>query len=66
MLLTKFIMIEHGKLDAIDKIYNDRTKESDYWCKIIETAFNQSFVMTKKDHEDFRNYTKCWICKKSY
>ena len=22
--------------------------------------------MTKKDHEDFNNSTKCWICKREY
>ena len=22
--------------------------------------------MTEKDHEDFKNSTKCWICKKVY
>ena len=29
---------------------NDSTKESNYCSKIIETAFNQSFVITKTDH----------------
>ena len=22
--------------------------------------------MTERDHEDFNNSTKCWICKKAY
>ena len=22
--------------------------------------------MAKKDHEDFNNYTKFWVCKKAY
>ena len=45
---SKPYKIYFDKLDVIDKILNDRTKESDCCSKIIETAFNQSFVITKK------------------
>ena len=36
-------------------------KESEYCSKVIETQFK-----TEKDHEDFNNSTKCWICRKAY
>ena len=32
---------------------------------VIKAAFNKPLVMTEKDHEDFNNSTKCWICKKA-
>ena len=41
-------------------------KDSEYCSKVIETQFNNPLVMTEKDHEDFKNPTKCWICKKEY
>ena len=28
--------------------------------------FNKPFVMTEKEHKDFKNFIKCWICKKAY
>ena len=37
-----------------------------YSSKVIETELNKPLPMTKKDHEDFQNFTKCWICKKVY
>ena len=33
--------------------------------KVNETEFNKTFVMTEKDHEDFKNSTKSCICKKA-
>ena len=38
-------------------------KESEYWSKIIETELNKPIHMTKKYKKDFKNSTKCWICK---
>lgn len=40
--------------------------ESKYCSKGIKTKFNKSHLMTKKDHEDFENFSKRWICKKVY
>ena len=33
---------------------------------MIKKNFNKELVMTKKDHEDFENSTKCWICDNNY
>ena len=33
--------------------------ESKYCSKGIKTKFNKSHLMTKKDHEDFENFSKC-------
>ena len=41
-------------------------KESECCSKVIETKFDKSLVMTKKDYGDFKNSSKCWICKKVY
>ena len=41
-------------------------KESEYCSKVIETEFNKPLIIIKEDHEDFKNSTKCWICKKAY
>ena len=30
------------------------------------TEFNEPLVMTKKDHDDLKNFAKRWICKKPY
>ena len=38
-------------------------KESEYWSKIIETELNKPIDMTKLYKKDFKNSTKCWICK---
>ena len=30
--------------------------------EVIETVFNKTLLMTRKDHEDSKNFTKCcWI-----
>ena len=36
------------------------------FCSIIETEFKSSLVMTKKDPEDLRKSTICWIFKKPF
>lgn len=41
-------------------------KEKEYWSKVIEREFHKPPVMTDKDNEDFKNYTKCWIFKRAY
>ena len=52
--------------DIIDMFLNDRMKESEYCPKLIETEFNKPLALTKRDHEDFNNSTKSWICRKAY
>ena len=32
----------------------------------MEKHFNKKFVMTKEDHEDFENFSKCWVCDNVY
>ena len=50
---------------AIDKfMINGMIRESEYYSKVIKTTFNKPLVMTEKDHENFHNSAKCWICKK--
>ena len=39
-------------------------KESEYCCKVTGTKFNKSLVVSEKQHEDFNNSSKCYICKK--
>ena len=51
--------------DTIHVFLNDRIKESEYYPKLIETEFNKLLAQTKKDHEDFNNSTKSWICRKA-
>ena len=33
---------------------------------MIKKYLNKELVMTKEDHEDFKNFTKCWICDNDY
>ena len=51
MLLTNFL--------------NDLIKESKYCSKIMEPEFNKPLIITKIDHEDFKNSTKYWNCEKN-
>ena len=41
-------------------------EESKYCSEVINKHYNQGPVMTKKDNEDFKNSTKCWICDNNY
>ena len=50
----------------MDKRFNDTIRECEYCSKVIGTKFNEPFAMIKKDHADFKNSTKLWICKKVY
>ena len=52
--------------DAIDKFLSDMVKESKYCSKATQAQFNKLLVRSEKDHEDFDNFTKCWICKTAY
>ena len=35
-------------------------------CEKVKKHFSKELLMTKKDHEDFENSTKCWICDNDY
>ena len=37
-------------------------EEIKYCSGAMKKHFNKKLVMTKEDHEDFENCTKCWIC----
>ena len=51
--------------EAIDKKWK-WYEESEYCSKVIETEFNEPLATTEKEHEDFHNSSKFWICKTSY
>ena len=33
---------------------------------MLKKHFSKELVMTKEDHENFENWTKCWICDNDY
>ena len=41
-------------------------EENKYCSEVMQKHFNKDPVMTKKDHDDFKNSTKCWICDNMY
>ena len=41
-------------------------EESKYCGDLMKKHFNKELVMTKKDNEDVKNSTKCWICGDDY
>ena len=41
-------------------------EESKYYSEVIKKHFNKELVMTKKDNEDLKITTKCWICDNTY
>ena len=41
-------------------------EENKYFGEVIKKQFNKEPVMTRKDNEDFKNSTKCWICDNTY
>ena len=43
-----------------------KIKESNHCIDVMEKHFNKELAMTKKDKEDFKNCTKCWICGNDY
>ena len=47
--------------EGVDKFISNMIEESKYCIEVIKKHFNKEFVMTKEDHEDFKNSTKCWI-----
>ena len=41
-------------------------EENKYCSEVMQKHFNKDPVMTKKDNDDFKNSTKCWICDNMY
>ena len=41
-------------------------EESKYYSAAMKKHFSKELVITKKDNEDFKNSTKCWICDNGY
>ena len=41
-------------------------EDRNYCSDVMKKHFNKELVITKKDHEDFENSTKCSICDNDY
>ena len=41
-------------------------EESKYCSNEMKKNFNKELVMTKRDNENFKNPTNCWICDNDY
>ena len=52
--------------DAVTNFMNSMVEKSKYFSDVMKKHFNKELVMTKKDNEDFKNSTKCWICDYDY
>ena len=52
--------------DAVeDAVYNficSFFEDNKYCSNVMKKHLNKELVITKEDHEDFENSTKCWIC----
>ena len=51
--------------ERYNKHFDNMIKQKEYSSKIIEIKFNKLLVMTKKGHQDYKNFTKYWICRKA-
>ena len=61
-MLFKLYVVE----DAVCNFINNTVRESKCCSEVMKKQFNENLVITKNDHEDFKNSNKCWICKKTY
>ena len=52
--------------DAVYSFISSMIEESKYCSDVMKRHFNEELVITKKDNEEFENYTKCWICDNDY
>ena len=52
--------------DAIGNIISNMIEESKYCRDVMRKRFNKDLLMTKKNKENFKNCTKCWICDNDY
>ena len=64
-MISKPFKTNLGK-DAVYNFINSMIEESKYYNKVMKKHFNKELVMTKKEIEDFKNSTKCWICDNDY
>ena len=48
--------------DAFYNFIKNMVEESKYCSEVMKKLFNKELVMTKENHENFKNSTKCWIC----
>ena len=42
------------------------TEESKYCSEVKKKKFNKELAMNKEDNENFKKFTKCWICDNDY
>ena len=52
--------------DAAYNFINSVIEESKYCSDAMKKYFNKELVMTKEDNENFKNFSKCWICDIDY
>ena len=52
--------------DVVYNFINNMVEESKYCSAVMKKLFNKEFLMTKKDNEDSKNSTKCWIYDNDY
>ena len=41
-------------------------KKSKYCSDVMKKHISKDFVMNRKYNEDFKGFTKCWICDTDY
>ena len=52
--------------DAVYNFANRMIEENKYCSEVMKKHFSKELMIIKKDDEDFKNSTKCWICDNSY
>ena len=52
--------------DAVYDFINSMIEDSKYFGEVMKKHINKELVITKKDNEDFKNSTKCWICDNGF
>ena len=52
--------------NAVYNFISSMIEESKYCSDVMKKYSNKKLVMTKKDHENFDNSTKFWICDNTY
>ena len=55
-------LLKHLGRDAFYNFIKNMVEESKYCSEVMKKLFNKELVMTKENHENFKNSTKCWIC----
>ena len=52
--------------NAVYNVINSMVEEDKFFSDVMKKHFNKELAMTRKDGEDFKNSTECWICDNSY